>query len=193
MQIIPKYLRQFSLRGLFVAMTLVALFFGLHVRKVLEHKAAVLQLRERGISLGCMHGDPLGPDWLYTWQYLRIPLSYVSAWYHDNLPYVEVHDYALLRDTTVTQTDMALVAKIPLAYGINIRNSSLEEGAIATMAKSCRFDRAAFEDTPLAINEFEQLASMKCLTKIWLLGTSQSEEGRAVLRQKLPNCEIALK
>lgn len=191
MQIIPRYLRQFSLRGLFVAMTLVAMFLGLHVRRVLDYKAAVLQLRERGVSLGCTHAHGLGPDFLYSWELTGIPLSHLCEWYCNNLS-IEVHDYALLDDTTVTEADMALIAKLPLAFGFNIRNSRLEEGAIAAMAKSCRFDRAAFEDTPLTIDEYEQLASMKCLTRIWLLGTSQLSEGIAVLRQRLPNCEIEL-
>jgi hypothetical protein len=192
MQIIPRYLRQFSLRGLFVAMTLAAMFLGLHVRRVLDYKAAVLQLRERGVSLGCTHAHGLGPDFLYSWELTRIPLSHLCEWYCNNLC-IEVHDYALLDDTTVTEADMALIAKVPLAFGFNIRNSRLEEGAIATMTKSCPFEQVAFVDTPLTIDEFDQLATMTCLTKIWLLGTSRSEDGVAILRQKLPSCEIALK
>lgn len=84
MQIVPRYLRQFSLRGMFVVTTVVALFFGLHLRKVREYKAAVVQLRERGIGLGCTHPNALGPDFLYSWELFRIPLSAISSFYHDH-------------------------------------------------------------------------------------------------------------
>jgi len=191
MQIIPRYLRQFSLRGLFVVMTLAALFFGMHVRKVREYQASVLLLRARGIGLGCTHPEALGPDFLYDWELWRLPMSFVSNWYQEYLR-IEVHDMALVRDMTLRKSDTLLLAKIPFKYGINFRNSTFEPDAIESMAQCCRFDQIAFVDTPLTRNECEQLCLMTGLKKIWLEGTSQSEEVVAIVQQKLPSCKILL-
>ncbi|MEX2092366.1 MAG: hypothetical protein WD971_06795, partial [Pirellulales bacterium] len=105
---------------MFVAMTLIALFLGLHVSKVRQNKAAIRQLRARGAHLGCATMDPFGPDFMYTWNRHRIPNGYFNEWFEQHLC-VEHEDFAFFEKTKVTPRDIQLLSNVPLVGGLEIR------------------------------------------------------------------------
>lgn len=189
MRFVPQNLKRFSLRGLFIVLTLTALYLGLHVSKVRENKAAIRQLRSRGAALWCTTMDPIGPDFLYTWSTYRIPNGYFSPWFENHLC-IEVQDIVFLENTTITQEDIQLLAKVPLVSGAHFRDSELEPETVATISRTCRFEDLCFENTPLSDKDFSELAKMRWLQRLFLLGTNAEAEGIARLRNELANCEI---
>jgi hypothetical protein len=188
MRLVPTYLKRFSLRSILVVMTVAALILGLHLHRVRENKHAIRKLRDRGASIGGSTFDPLGPNFLYTLNFYRIPNGYFSTWFEEQFC-VEVVDNAMFIATTVHPEDIRLLAKVPLT-GVLIRDSRLEPETIASIVTYCRFRHLGLDNTQLTSTDVSHLARMTWLEYLSLTGTSAQATGLDQLRASLPDCEV---
>jgi hypothetical protein len=183
-------LLRFSLRGLLISLTAVALFVGINASRFRQNNLAISQLRARGVGLGCTYYNPIGPDVVYTGRFCSIPNDYLPRWFERSLC-TEYFNFAAFDGMEVLPSDMDSLTHIPLLGNhIIFERCTFADGTLQRMRERCSFDHLSFQSTELHTDDCEQLARMQSLKSTCVDSDCISLEDLRKLRAARPDMTV---
>jgi hypothetical protein len=173
---------RFSLRALFLAVTLIGIFIGLAIQHARDRRAAIQAIDDLGGSYGVYL---LGPQWLrdlsgdekYFYDAGRVTLGSTAAYYRS--------------DRQATDDDMARVVTHLSVFchlgHLDLTGSKISDVGVRPLRRLSRLKVLDLNATDISDGG---LAELQALRESNLVQTKVTQQGIDELRQALPNCTI---
>jgi hypothetical protein len=183
---------QFSLRTLMVITAVIAVSVGSYAERIKSNRRAVDALRSRGVLLGCRYFDPIGPDFIYTWDARgAIPNGWFSPWFELRCC-TEYVDDAFFADVDVQLSDIEHLRNVRIRYAVRFINAQLTEGTIAALCRGLKCSCLSFEGTRLTDEDFASLVAAPSLQRLYIDRAHISEEVIALFRRQRPELKLVV-
>ena len=178
---------RFSLRGLFVVVTLAAIGLGLWANKLRRQKAAI----EAIDALGGTYGVRIeGPEWLrnlltderYFYNASRVSFGPGNAGYDPSRPFTD-EELANVIDQLNAFT---------LLTGLYLDGSDITNDGLPHLSRVRNLQRLGLARTAVTDRGLAHLEGLRDLRELELSRHYISAEGVGRLRQALPNCKITV-
>jgi len=186
----PTALR-YSLRTLLLAITLFALFFGTWIRNANRHEFATKKLRSKGVFVEDRFEDPIGPNIIYSFKQAVPRNGYFPKWFANNFCVKGSFIFSVV-DLSLKPEDWLLFKDLENLRHLVIVDSELSPGWVSQIAECRYLSVLVISRSIVGLNDIPELGSLNQLSTLELLHTNLSAQDIAVLRSKLPLCEIVV-
>jgi hypothetical protein len=157
-----------------IAMTVFALTFGYYANAIRKNVVAIAHLRARGFVLSDRLIDPIGPNVLY-----RLASRHPEVWRTE------------IRSSRI-------IDRFRGWFGVVGYNHIWAEGITVTVRDADRLSQVPYvrrlmlSKCKLPLEAVERIVELDGLKEIVLEGTSITPAGLAMLRERLPECEVEI-
>ena len=180
----PKLRRrwlQFSLRTLFVVVTVFCIWLGIPVRQALDQKRAVEAIRKSGAQPRISYeyqidrSAPPGPEWLRR---------LVGDDYFFTVVALE------LRGPNINDSELAAIKWLTYTRWLDIDTTNVTDAGLVHLNGLTNLQRLNLIGTKVSDRGLEHLEVLTTLRWLNLSGTEVTDKGVKRLQQALPNCTI---
>ncbi len=195
---------QFSLRSLFVFITLLAIGLGSMVSSAERQRRAVRAIWDAGGSVeyeaasehqGFIHA----PVWLQT----IVGEDYFNAVIHANLDYTHISDAGLeplkglvsleslsLAGTKIGDAGLKHLKGLTSLKLLGLQDTNISNAGLEHLKGLASLQELYLHNTQIGDAGLEQLQGLAALQELRVWNTNTSDPGLAKLKTKLPNCYI---
>lgn len=169
---------QFTLRGMFVFITLIAVVLGFTVSRIERQRRAVLAIEELGGRVG--YRDP------------NVPPGKVESWLRSHIPqvYFDPVIWVDLSRLGTSDTDLALVTRFESIESLRLGESRVTDAGAIHLLGLSSLERLSLPKCRLSDEGLIRLAELKSLKFINRWGTRVTQQGVDEFKKSRPDCEV---
>ncbi len=194
---------QFSLRTMFVALTVVSTLLAVGLRWIApaqRQRVAVKAVERLG---GYVEYATADEHWPITWLRRWLPQDYFDDVVVVNLAGCTVNDAWLshlgdlprvqwlqLDNTPISDSGLVHQSRLPQLQGLSLGSTKITDAGLTHLRGLTKLQWLHLHDISISDAGLPQLRGLVKLDELWLVGTATTDAGEMELQNALPNCAI---